>query len=1298
MRSVWQSVATRLWPRLATSRASTTPKLSPRHRLRGAARVTAQALEARVLFADPVINEFLAINDNGLTGPYGRADWIELHNPSGEVINLDGYYLTDDATPAGRTKYRFPAVQLQPGAFLLVWASDTVSHNTTALSTGFKLDGSGEYLGLIRPNFTVASEYAPTYPDQTPNVSYGLGPFTPPNPQPVGYFNSPTPGRANGPITSQGIVADTKFSVDRGFYDTAFQVAITTETAGAQIRYTTDGSAPSATTGQLYGGPITVTGTTTLRAAAFKPGFISSNVDTQTYIFVNDVVGQSPAGEAPAPGWPAPGRVPRPDGRGQIVDYGMDPDIVNHPTYSAEIRNSLKAIPTMSLVMNLNDLWNTSTDSRFGGIYANPSGDERRWERPGSLEVIYPDGRRENYQANAGVRIRGGYSRSPDNPKHALRFFFRDEYGDPKWRHPLFGPDAAQEFDKFDLRTFNNYSWSFHGDPNGIFVRDQFSRDAQLAMGQPAERGDYYHLYINGVYWGLYNSDERPEANYGESYLGGNEEDYDTVKVDPDLGYNVEATDGNLNAWNALWTLLKNNDNSGVSQPVTDAIYQRAMGNNPDGTRNTAYPVLLDPDNLIDYMLLIYYGGNLDAAISQFLNNESPNNWYGLRNRSGASGGWKFFAHDSEHTLLNALTDRTNPQPRSGFLLAGETFNKSNPQWMLQRLMASPAFKMRFADRVQKHMIDPGGVLTPAGATALLQRRKAELFSAVVGESARWGDSKRPSSPLTRANWEAAFNNVLNNHVPQRTNNVLNQFRTRGWLSLNAPGFSQRGGTVPSGYGLSLFHSNGLGTIYYTLDGSDPRRPDNTPGGTAYATPITINKATRVRARVFSGGNWSPIQEAAFTLDVTGLKITEVNYNPPPAVGGTFNNDDHEFVEVKNTSGFAVNLKDVAFTRGIVFTFPDQNLAPGEVAVIVRNEAAFRSRYGTRARILGSYGASEANNFANDGERVTLTDAADQTLLDFTFEDGDPSTWHPTTDGAGYTLTVVNPTAPAAQYNNSTNWRPSRALYGTPGFDEGPNAPVITAATYRYQSAPHRLQFTFSHNVQGTFDSSDVTLVNRSSGLPVAATLSYDTGTNTATFQFSGALPNGDYRAHVRGAGVSSGGVTMPVDLVYDFFYLAGDVTRDRSVNSTDFLVIASNFGKTGMTYGQGDLTGDGRVDSMDFTQMAANFGRSLPAVQAAALTTDLRTSVTTALVPTTRVPTPAPATSEDPAAAPAGGEDPTAPATPPAPPAKPPAAPPRQAPVARRKAPTPAPKPAPPPPRRPSLRTTAAARPSRLA
>lgn len=834
------------------------------------------------------------------------------------------------------------------------------------------------------------------------------------------YFQSPTPGAANNTSTITGVVADTKFNQERGFFDTPFQLGITTETVGAEIRYTLDGSAPTFNTGLVYSGPIFINQTTVIRAAAFKPGFISTNVDTETYIFTSDVITQSADGQAPA-GWPV-------SWTPNTTDYGMDPDVVNNPLYSGTIQNDLKTLPSFSIVMDFDDLFGPT------GIYSNPGGDGKVWERPGSIELINPDGS-QGFQINAGIRLRGGFSRSTGNPKHAFRFFFRDEYGDGKLNFPMFGPDAAQEFDTFDLRTFQNYSWSFQGDSNGIFMRDVLARDAQLAMGQPAERGDYFHLYINGQYWGVYNTDERPEASYGATYFGGSPDDYDTIKPAPDNGYNIYATDGNMLAWTDYWNQVVALKALADQSQDTNAAYLKLQGKNPDGTRNPAYPVLLDVDNLIDYQLNVFYGGNLDAPLSNFLGNTSPNNFFALRNRNGEEG-WKYFVHDAEHTLLNVNEDRTGPwyiSTGSGVLPLG----KSNPQSIFEILELNPEFRVRVADRMHKWFHNDGA-LTPAKFTALFVAREAQLDRAVVGESARWGDAK-VSTPYTRATWLNAVNNVLNNYLPTRTQVVFNQLSNDGlYLPTPPPNFSQYNGTIGSGFSLTMTNPGPAGTIYYTTNGIDPRLFGGAmaAGAQAYSGPIVLNGTTTVKARVLlDDGSWSPLTESTYTFNLSALRVTELNYNPVVPVGSTYLSQDYEFIELQNTGATALNPDGATFSNGITYTFPSMTIASGSRILLVRNVAAFESLYGTGLNIVGTF--TGALNDA--GEQITLSQG-NSTVFDFTFNDA----WYPITDGGGYTLTVLNATEAPALLSTAAGWRASEVVNGTPGVGEsGPTPGVV---------------------------------------------------------------------------------------------------------------------------------------------------------------------------------------------------------------------------------------------------------------
>ncbi|MCX8240013.1 MAG: lamin tail domain-containing protein [Akkermansiaceae bacterium] len=128
------------------------------------------------LGAQVIISEFMADNDTFLTDDDGAYnDWIEIRNPGGVTISLGGYHLTDEA--ANPTKWTFPSLPLGPGARLVVFASNKNRTDPAAtLHTNFKLSASGEYLALVAPDgTTIASEYAPTYPPQFPNESFGLG-------------------------------------------------------------------------------------------------------------------------------------------------------------------------------------------------------------------------------------------------------------------------------------------------------------------------------------------------------------------------------------------------------------------------------------------------------------------------------------------------------------------------------------------------------------------------------------------------------------------------------------------------------------------------------------------------------------------------------------------------------------------------------------------------------------------------------------------------------------------------------------------------------------------------------------------------------------------------------------------------------------------------------------------------------------------------------------------------------------------------------------------------------------------
>ena len=775
-----------------------------------------------------VLNELMASNSTGTMDPQGEyEDWVELYNRSDTAVDLGGMYLTDDLDEP--TQWQIPAgTVIGPRDYLRLWADNDVDDE--GLHMAFSLSAGGEDLALFDVDGVTLLDSV-QFGEQLTDVSYGRYPDGTGDWSQRGF---PTPNAPNVQVYA-GFLAEPTFSPGRGFYDSSISVTLASDVPDVSIYYTTDGSEPylandrgPSDAATRYTGPIPVNRTTCLRAIAIRSGWKSSVATTHTYVFVRDVIRQSPIHQRPGPDWPS-GSV-----NGQTIDYGMDPDVVDDPEYTGLIDDALLAIPSISLVTDLENLFDRQT-----GIYVNASREGRDWERPVSVELIRPDGE-AGFQINAGFRIRGGFSRSGGNPKHSFRLFFRSEYGVSKLHYPLFGDEGVDAFDNLDLRTAQNYAWSLQSSNPGnknTFLREVFCRDLQRETGQPYTRSRFYHLYLNSQYWGLYQSQERSEASYAESYFGGDSEDYDVIKAD---NYQTSYTDGSTDQWNHLWDLCQQGF-------ASDEQYYGVQGKRLDGTDDPALPVHVDLANLIDYMLGIFFTGNDDAPVT--LGGSQANNFFAVRNRrTEARDGWKFFAYDCEHSLgvLRGLNDdRTAP------VSAGQSRAHFNPQWLHQKLMVHPEYRMQFADHAHRHFFNDG-VMTPENAVAQCLSRAEEINLAIIAESARWGDQRpdRTNNPYTQADWWAEVNGyLLETYFPARTQIVLNQLRNRGlYSSVDAPVFYAKGSPLHGGY-IATSDSvtmAGGGTIWYTVDGSDPRVPGTTPEPGETVSLVTEAASKRV--------------------------------------------------------------------------------------------------------------------------------------------------------------------------------------------------------------------------------------------------------------------------------------------------------------------------------------------------------------------------------------------------------------------------------------------------------------------
>lgn len=880
---------------------------------------------------DLQITEFCADNTELEDKEAETPDWIEIYNPTANAIDLAGYFLTNSNAAADNHKWAFPAYSLPAAGFIVVFASGkNMTFPVNEFHTNFTLPKEGGYVALTKNGgSTLVDSY--TFPAQLEDKSYGR--YDTENY--TGFFDTPSPGSPN-PAGLNGFVGDTHFNVDRGIKSAPFDLVITCDDPGAEIRYTTDGSTPTSTKGLVFPNvpnatPLHITKTSVIRAAAFHKNWKPTNVDTQSYFFLDDVIQQTAANTL-ADGWPSSPVA------GQILDYGFDSRVVTGNQEA--LKSSLRAIPTVSMVTDLPNLLNP-----VNGIYVDSGQHGENWERPCSIEYINdtnngPADGSGAFQINCGVRIRGGYSRSDNNPKHAFRLFFSNQY-DGDLNYALFGREGTNSFAKIDLQCSQNYSWSY--DPAGAspggslqyytFVREVASRDNQRDMGEPYTRSRYVHLYINGKYWGLYMTQERPESNYGESYLGGDEDNYDVVKsAGSSGGYNTEATDGTMaqgtaaapgSTWARLWYRSFDIRNDTTSEASRTARYFALQGLQANGTTpDPANQRVLDPDNLADYMINSFQTGSFDAPMSTFLSNAS-NNWFGMMDRT-SNRGFVFFAHDHEHGMATDTDGRSDNRvgPWGGAGTNGfnqgmyntnnlSTYAKSNPAYMHENLAFSLEYRVKFGDRAHRLFYNDGP-LTNNSMINRINARADIMDQIVLAESARWGDSKTGGATFfTKNDWNNSMTRLRNwvnrgtiatlnsGSGPGRAATIITQLRAykdkvsgtstgasdATLISMplypitDAPVFSQFGGIVPMNYSLTITDPNGTNpntsgntrTLYYRLDGQDPREVGGTVrAGNLTASPATLTASGTVKARVYNvtRNEWSALTSALFVVGV----------------------------------------------------------------------------------------------------------------------------------------------------------------------------------------------------------------------------------------------------------------------------------------------------------------------------------------------------------------------------------------------------------------------------------------------
>ncbi|NOX46554.1 MAG: T9SS type A sorting domain-containing protein [Chlorobi bacterium] len=637
------------------------------------------------------INEIIASNTQTNYDPdfIGFSDWIEIYNAGNSPVSLYGYYLTDDLLVPNKWQITESAI-LPPGAFFVFWADgrDIGNH------TNFKLSSAGEEVGLANASGSLIDSF--TYPPQSTDVSYGRKYD---EPGLFGFFYKPTPGSANTTLFLEEIVyAGTPvFSISGGIYPGPVNVELATSSPTAEIRFTIDGSYPDENS------PVYSTAIQTS--------------DTVSII------------------------------RARVFEDGIAPGAVVSNTYFANVSHEL---PILSITTDPDNLWNdtigiycvgTHGIQGYGGITANYWHTD--WERPVNLEMFETDGEQVINQ-QTGIAINGARR---NMAQKSLRVFARGKYGKPSIDHGIFKSRKNEAFSSLVLRN------SGLPDFESTLIRDGLSQSLTIGrMGLEYQGYRQAVLYLNGVYWGIYNIREKQNEDYLKDIKGANPMNVNMLE------YVGEVIEGSNEDYLILREFMEQND----LNTETNFNYLKSK---------------IDIDDFINYQIAEIYMGNYDwpgLNIKYWNENKEDSKWrwllYDIDVGFGLWGGYNF--NSLEHATA---TDGPNwPNPPSSTLF-------------FRQLLTIDDFRNEFIQRFAAHInttFVPGRIIPLADSLA--QNIAPEMPVHIN----RWKDHDSPDGvcPQTLAEWEENLT-VINEYAVMRPQKVFgfikNKFNLLGTFKLS---------------------------------------------------------------------------------------------------------------------------------------------------------------------------------------------------------------------------------------------------------------------------------------------------------------------------------------------------------------------------------------------------------------------------------------------------------------------------------------------------------------------------------
>ena len=769
------------------------------------------------------------------------------------------------------------------------------------------------------------------------------------------------------------------FSRDSGTFLEPFTLRLSTATPGARIVYTTDGTLPGKENGIRYRHPVSISATTQVRAATLLEGHEPA-VATKSFVQL------------------------APD----LADYESGLPVVIVENFGAGV------IP--------NKGWSTSTQT--GGGLIQPG------RQSAYLAVIGVDSRTEkasirgtpDSDSRIGIRVRGAFS-STWNPK---------PYSFEAWKQ---GSDEDREIDPLGLPGHSDWILYYpHPNYDRTMLNNTFIWELSRDTGRYGTRFRFVDVFVNEDGGALRMGNRRGIYALAEKVTrGGKRIDFDRL-----------SADGSSGGWLLGINRMDPEPASGypTGNGATSPQFFHTAGPNRDQQTppNTAgrgddiprqYNAFINFEDPNGYRILPAQRDTIENWFRRFENAlyddrrwRDPNrgyrrylntrdfiDYFHLLNLAKQGDGmllsmFPWVSSDTRRLHMGPMWDFNNGafgnSPRSVL------YFRSDRLWY-PRLFEDPDYRIEHLDRWYELR---EGALSEENMMAIIDSQMESLPAGLVMQQG-----------LSLSSWR------------NRVEGMKSFLRTRAeWIDeqfFGPPEFSPEGGVVKSGQSFTLRSSRGdrAGAIYYTLDGTDPRLPDESVSNLAfrYEGEISLEQSVQVKARILYGGEWSALGERTFVTgrpaDTSNLVISEIMYHPSAP------HSEAEFVELLNPSRERIDLTGVSFTDGIRFAFrAGTELGPGDRILVVFNREAFETLYGTGKPVAGEF--EEVTRLENAGERLTLTGADGGGIANVRYNDKFP--WVEAADGGGFSLVLLDPGS-FPDPEKPAQWRRSRSPGGSPG-------------------------------------------------------------------------------------------------------------------------------------------------------------------------------------------------------------------------------------------------------------------------